>query len=476
MIDLLVTGGQVITMDAERRILADGAVAISGGRFLAVGETGPMVREFPAARRRLDARGKVVLPGLIDAHTHAGHALTKTVGSGNNAAWSAAVAQIYGHGSSADFWRASAALSALERLRFGVTTAVVLLGGGDSIMRGDDASFAAAHLEAVREIGVREILVLGHPRPPFPVALSSWSQGVARRSEFPFEAFLETCEAVIEAAHRPEEGRFRIALLSPVHHAQADPSQAPALFAATRRMRDLSRRRGVMWHQDGHRKGSIERLQAETGALGPDAWLSHCIDPTSDEVALLRQTDTAVVHNPAANLSMFGRCPVPELIDAGIRVMLGSDGPGPDRSTDPFRNMWLCMHYHRTALRDQQVLPPGKALELCTIEAARGLNLADELGSIEAGKRADLVTVDLCKPHLMPAQMPLHRAVCHASGGDVTDVVVDGVLRVESGEILGLDWRRMLSDAAHEAELAIARSGTAAAFETPTDIWRTRRG
>ena len=475
MTDLLLTGGTVITMDAGRRILADGAVAVDGGRILAVGPVAELAARYPSARRRIEARGKVVLPGLIDAHTHAGHAMTKTVGSGDNATWSDAVARIYGRGTGPAFWRVSAAVSALERLRFGVTTAVVLLGGGDSVMRGDDPRFAEAHLGAVREIGVREILVMGHTRPPFPAALSVWEGEEERLHAVPFENFLETCEAVIERWHGQDDGRIRIALLSPVHHSAADPCQATALFAATRRMRELSRRRGVMWHQDGHRTGSIAQLQAETGALGTDASLSHCIDPTAEEMALLLSTDTAVVHNPAANLSMFGRCPVPEMMDAGIRVMLGSDGPGPDRSTDPFRNMWLCMHYHRTALRDQKVLPPGKALELCTIEAARGLNIDDELGSIEPGKRADLVTIDLLKPHLMPSQMPLHRAICHASGADVSEVVVDGRLRVENGEILGIDWRSLLVDMQREAGLAIHRSGTAEAFELPGDIWQTRR-
>lgn len=476
MIDLLLVNGSIITMDAERRVIADGAVAIDGGRFVGVGATPELEVRFPSARRRIDARRKVVLPGLIDAHTHAGHAMTKTVGSGNNKTWSNAVGQIYGRGTGPEFWRISAAVSALERLRFGVTTAVVLLGGGDSLMRSDDLRFAEAHLSAASWIGVREILVMGHPRPPFPVDLSIWEAAQEQCVAVPFERFLENCEVAIDRWHGTENGRLRIALLSPVQHSAADPAQAPALFNATRRMRELSRRRGVLWHQDGHRAGSIALLHQETGALGPDASLSHCIDPTQEEIDLLRSTGTAVVHNPAANLSMFGRCPVPELIEAGVRVMLGTDGPGPDRSTDPFRNMWLFMHYHRTALRDQAVLPAGKALELCTIEAARGLNLANEIGSIELGKRADLITVDLFKPHLMPVHMPLHRAVCHASGSDISDVVVDGELRVENGALLGIDWQGLLREMQVEADLAISRSGTSAAFDLPEDIWQVRRG
>src|SRR4051794_28499570 len=138
MTDLLLRGGTVITMDATRRVLDDGAVAIKDGRILAVGPTAAIEAAHPDAATVIDARGKAILPGLIDGHAHAGHGLVKTMGSGDGDAWSEACRIVYTLASPPSFWRAEAQLAAYERLRFGVTTGVTLLGGGDSVQRVDD--------------------------------------------------------------------------------------------------------------------------------------------------------------------------------------------------------------------------------------------------------------------------------------------------------------------------------------------------
>jgi 5-methylthioadenosine/S-adenosylhomocysteine deaminase len=130
------------------------------------------------------------------------------------------------------------------------------------------------------------------------------------------------------------------------------------------------------------------------------------------------------------------------------------------------------MHYHRRHFRDDKVMPVGKVLEMVTIDAAKALHLDHEIGSIEVGKKADVITVDLFKPHMMPAQMPVHRVVCVAQGSDVSEVMVDGKLLVENGEVLSIDWRAMLREVQAESEAAIRRSGTEAAFNTlPPNFW-----
>jgi cytosine/adenosine deaminase-related metal-dependent hydrolase len=129
------------------------------------------------------------------------------------------------------------------------------------------------------------------------------------------------------------------------------------------------------------------------------------------------------------------------------------------------------MHYHRTAKRDEKLLPPGKVLEMCTIDAAKGLHLDHEIGSLEAGKKADIITVDLFKPHLMPLQMPVHRVVCFANGADVNDVIVDGRVLMRDTRILTLDWRAMLAEVQKEAEAVLRRTGFGPHFETPPTFW-----
>ena len=118
----------------------------------------------------------------------------------------------------------------------------------------------------------------------------------------------------------------------------------------------------------------------ELGLLGANAFMSHAIDLTPGDIEACVATGTSIVHNPSAIMSIRGRCPVPELIDAGVTVALGSDGAAPDRSYDMFRHMFQCMHYHRRHFRDSGVLPHGKLLEMVTIDAARALGLEREIG------------------------------------------------------------------------------------------------
>ncbi len=159
-VDILITGGTVITMDPDRRVLEDGAVAIAGDRIRAVG-TSRDIRAAFRGRREIDARRKVVMPGLIDGHGHAGHGLLKSLGTDIPDAWYKACERIYAEGSTEAFWRADALLSSLERLKFGVTTGVTFFGGGESIMRTDDVRYGNAALGGVQQVGVRWVLAVG---------------------------------------------------------------------------------------------------------------------------------------------------------------------------------------------------------------------------------------------------------------------------------------------------------------------------
>ena len=146
--DLLITGGTVIAMDPARRVIPDGAVAVKDGKIAAVG----LAADLPqTATQVIDARGCAIMPGLIDCHAHAGHGLVKTLAGGDSAAWSDACRRIYTLASPPSFWRAEARLAALERLMFGVTTGLSLLGGGDSVMRTDSPAHGDAHCQGVAE-------------------------------------------------------------------------------------------------------------------------------------------------------------------------------------------------------------------------------------------------------------------------------------------------------------------------------------
>ncbi|WP_353652408.1 hypothetical protein [Sinorhizobium sp. RAC02] len=183
MADILIKNGTVIAIDPERRIIADGAVAITGDRIVAVGPTAEVEAAHPA-REVIDARGMAIMPGFVDAHAHAGHGLIKTLGGGKSDPWYQACRGAYTVGSTPEFWFAEAQLAALERLRFGVTTGVSLLGGGDSVMRTDDPIYGDAHMEGVLGIGTRSVVAVGTTRPPHPLAYARWDG--EKRTDYPF--------------------------------------------------------------------------------------------------------------------------------------------------------------------------------------------------------------------------------------------------------------------------------------------------
>lgn len=474
--DTILTGGVVVTMDPARRVIAEGAVAVRDGRIIAV-DTAEALHDTVNAAQVIDASGHIIIPGLVDVHAHAGHALVKSIGMHGGDRWEDICGEVYTQASPPDFWYAEARLAALERLRFGVTTGVSLLGGGDTIMRTDDPAYAAAHCRAVVEVGTRSMVAVGPTRAPHPRRYADWPDGQRRTYDVGFDQQLQTCRDIVETWHNTHAGRIRIAMLYPVLRDEHEHDMTATDYATAcdqaQAVRAYARARGLVFTQDGHWRGSIRRAD-KLGLLGPDTLLSHCIDLHEDEIALVAQTGTKIAHNPSANASILGRCPAIELMAAGACVALGSDATAPDRSGDMFRHMQQAMHYHRTFFRDASVLPIGKVLEMCTIGGAQALGMADEIGSIERGKAADLVMVDLRKPHLYPPNMPLHRLVCFANGNDVAAVMVGGRMVLQDGRATQVDEAAILDDAATQAALMIARIGASADLDLPPDFWGTK--
>ncbi|WP_423369260.1 amidohydrolase family protein [Burkholderia sp. LMG 32019] len=476
-IDTLIANGCVITMDPQRRVIENGAVAVKGERIVAVGGTDELQARYRAART-IDARRRAVLPGLIDAHAHAGHAMLRTIGGADGDAWSAAAETIYTRASDEAFWEAESHLAALERLKAGVTTGVSLLGGGNSIMRVDDPVYARRHCDAVVRTGTRSIVAIGPSRPPAPRAYTRHTPDGSDTRDIGFDTMYDVCERIVDECHGDADGRIRIALTLPVY----GPEHDPELAQYERDFRDqaarygaLARERGLTFTQDGHRAGTLAFAHRELGLLGPTSFMSHSIDLTDDDIAACVETGTAIVHNPSAIMSIIGRCPVPELIDAGVTVAIASDGAAPDRGYDMFRHMWQCMHYHRRHFRDPDVLPHGKVLEMVTIDAAKALSIDHEAGSLEAGKLADLILVDLFRPHMMPMNMPVYRVTCFANAADVCMTMVGGRVLMEDRRVLSVDEHAVLERVNEVAAITIERSGLRHLLDEPKTLWGRSR-
>ena len=247
--------------------------------------------------------------------------------------------------------------------------------------------------------------------------------------------------------------------------------------AQARTARELSKKYGVFFIQDGHTRGTVKFAHEQLNLLGPDAIFSHATDLTEEEVKLIASTGTRISHNPSAIFSIRGRNPTTELIDAGAVVMLGSDGSAPDRSYDMFRHMFQATRYHRFYFRDPNVLPAGKVLEMATIDAAKALGMEKEIGSLEAGKKADVILLDWFKPHMVPMNMPVYRVVYFAEGTDVATVIVDGKVLMRDRKVLTVNEEQILTRAQQQADLAIKRSGLESLTAMPAGFWgKTKLG
>ena len=476
MADLIITGACILTMNPARQIIPDGAIAITAGKITAIGPRAQIESDH-AAPETLDATGKVMLPGLIDVHAHAGHGLIKTMGTDMGDAWEDLCGLVYTTASPPEFWYAEARLAALERLRFGVTCGVSLLGGGDTIMRTDDPAYGAAHCDGVADIGTRSVVAIGPTRAPHPKTYAT-RDAQDRPQPYPvsFDQQMTSCRALLDQWHG--KSTLDIALLYPVlrdeHEAKMPALDYAEAVRQVQAVRALSRERGVVFTQDGHWRGSIRRAQT-LGLLGPDALLSHCIDLHEDEITLCASTQTRIAHNPSAIASILGRCPAIELIEAGAVVAIGSDATAPDRSGDMFRHMQQAMHYHRTHFRDPAVLPPGKALEMVTIDAAKALGMQDRIGSLELGKAADLILIDMQRPHLHPVNMEPYRVIYFANGNDVDTVVIGGKVLLSKGQPVHTDQTAVLADAQAQAEKMIERAGAQGLLALPDGFWGRAR-
>ena len=474
--DILIAGGTVVTMDSARRVLEDGAVAIAGDRIVAVGQAADLRARF-RAREVIDAGRKVVMPGLIDGHGHAGHGLVKTLGT-DTRQWNSATERIYAHGSTEDFWRADALLTSVERLRFGVTTSLTYFGGGDMVIRTDDPRYGDAYLQAVQDVGLRYFLAVGPRRPPFPRTFTEWVGDSAREIPVTFERQLEVSEDLITRWHGAAGGRIHLAMMFPTIDPSAnnfDAAQAPEIRRQAQAVREMSKRHGILFTQDGHTTGTVKYANDELGLLGPDAIFSHSTELTPEEIGLLARTRTRIVHNPSAIAAMRRYFPLVELLDSGVTVMLGSDGVAPDRSYDMFRHMFQAMRYHRFHWRDTNVIPAGKVLEMVTVDAARALGLEKEVGSLEAGKKADVILVDWFRPHMVPMNMPLYRIAYFANGNDVSTVIVDGRVLMRDRRVLSVNETEVLELAEREARAAIRRTGLEKLLELPEGFWGRSR-
>jgi len=467
-VDLAITGGTLVTVDEQRRVIEDGLLLIEGERISYVGpEKGVKWR----AEEVIRADGHVVLPGLIDVHGHAGHGLVKSLGDLPGGSWLDVAEAVYFRASTEDFWRAEARLSALERLKFGVTAGYSMLG---SMPRTDDARWAESHIEGVISVGIRDMLGVGPPLPPWPKRVRRFHRRGAEDADLTLERSLRVTEDICREYARGNYGERIVVHVSPSRIGDPAGLGEEALRHQTEEVVRIAGEYGLLINTHVY-TGGIEHAHLHSEVLGPRTLLAHCTGISGREVKILAETGTHVVHCPSARAVVRGWCPAVPLLEAGVNVALATDGSGPDRSFCLFKELRTAAIIHRIHEVDETVLPPGKLVEMVTIDAARAVGMEEDIGSLEAGKLADVIIVDAGQPHQYPRGMPVHRLAYVTTGTDVETVIVGGQVLMQSRRVRSVDEDDVLEQAQEEFRAMLGRSELAGELEEGAGLWRAVR-
>lgn len=459
-IDLLIAGGVIATMDERRRLIRDGAIAIKDGRILALGKAADIEPRFAAAER-IDAAGKLVLPGLIDGHNHPVHFLSKGMiddmpfpARWQNRVWP------YEAGLSAEETEVAATGTMIEMIRHGTTCFA-----DPGTFRPEAVAAAAAR------VGIRAVvsrLTWDVHDPSAPAEYSDTTESALAKGEDLIAHVAGSAGGRVRAWFSLVRGAHVTDALCRRVKARADALGVGihAHLCTTPGEITAARERWGM--------APVERYR-RLGILGPNAYLVHMGWIEDGDVALLKDADASVVHCPSA--SMFGgfgciaHGKFPELVAAGVRVVLGTDAAAVSRFLDMVRVMYLAACAHKDAKIDPTVIGAHKALEMATVDAARALlwDGPDGIGVLAPGKRADAIVLDTDGIEWQPNPLanPIGNLVYSSSGQTVRTVVIDGRVVLRDRRLTTLDETEYLGRARTLSDRLMARIGATIAPQWP---------
>src|SRR5262245_47743114 len=425
-VSLLVTGGTVVTVDAGNRVLAGGAVAIDGTDIVAVDTAENIAKQF-RGRETIDATGQIILPGLINTHTHAPMVLFRGLADDlaltewlNKYIFPAEAKTV-----SPEFVRAGTRLALAEMIESGTTTFTDMYYFEEEVAR------------ETKDAGMRG--VLGQTVIQFPVAdAKTPSDALARAENF---IMLFRDDPLVTPAVAPH------ALYT---------LDGPTLKAA----RDLSKRYSVptLIHVAETRdevQTARERFRASPvayldrlGFLGPGVLAAHGVWVSDSDIAILKARGVGVSHNPESNMKLAsGTAPVPAYLRADVPIGLGTDGAASNNDLDMFEAMRFASLLAKHQTVDPRALNARTTLEMATIRGARALGMDRAIGSLERGKHADVITVSITGARQTPMYDPLSHLAYVAHGDDVQNTIVHGRILMRQRKLLTLDEAAVLSDA-----------------------------
>lgn len=443
-------------MDEQRRILSDAAIVVDQDKILAVGASDALSSEYPDAER-LDGNGMVAIPGLIDAHCHADQSLLR--GLGDKMHWIPFLDDVIEPylviRDPADGVLANT-LAMTDMLRGGTTCFV-----SPNVDPRDDY---AALTSAVGQLGIRA--VLGRFILP-----AEGRDDVATAQRTVAEA-----SAVMRQWHQSQDGLVTMWFGLMVPRVAGDtvhPEFYREVAAEAQRMGV-----GIVYHfcsepedaayivsEFGVRPAEWSR---DNHALGENVLLINGCQMTPLEIEILAETRTQLVHSPVANMKMAtGILPLTDVLAAGVNVALGTDGALNNNSYDMFAEMKTACLLQNAVQKSASAMTAETALEMATLGGAKAIGREEELGSLEAGKLADIVLVDLQRVHSYPVHDVVSNLVFSANSSNVHTVFVNGRKVVEGGEVLGIDADAILHRARERAQVIREQLGVEAANEWP---------
>src|SRR3989440_1930529 len=425
--DLIITGGTVITMDGARTIYDDGAVVVKGDMIVAVGPSSELEGKY-ASSQTIDARGKLVLPGFINGHTHVPMTLFRGLHDDvtlNDWLYKF-IFPAEAKNVNEEFVRWGTRLAAAEQIRGGVTTFAVMYYFEDAIA------------EETKAAGMRGLLgetILDFPAPD--------NKSNAAMLEYT-ERFLKRWQgdALIHAAVAPHSMYACSQKTLQDSAALARKYNAPILIHVGETKKELN---------DSREKNGTTPVQYldKLGILGPDVLAAHCVWVDQTDRKVLAQRQVGCVHNPSSNMMLAsGVAPVIEERAAGIAVGLGTDGPaGSNNDLNLMEEMDLAAKLQKITKMDPRALSAQAVVEMATIEGARALHMDKEIGSLETGKKADLILIGLDAPNAVPMYDVYAQLAYALKGSDVETVIIGGRVVMRDKKLLTLDESAVIAKA-----------------------------
>ncbi len=419
--DLIIKNGTLLTMDFKNSILENGFLAIRGDRISHMG-TGnlPSIK----ATKIIDAKGGLVLPGLVNGHTHA--AMTLFRGLADDLPlmqWLENYIFPAERNMDAEFVYTGTLLALAEMILSGTTTFC------------DMYLFEEEVAKAAKKAGVR--CLVGEVLYDFP---SPNYGSVGNGLEYT-ESLIQKWrdDPIVSIAVEPHSLFTCSPELLMAANELALKHRVPLIIHVAETLNEVSE------IKEKYGKTPIEHLDS-LGLLGAHLIADHCVHLGPSDIKKMAEHGVKVVHNPESNMKLAsGIAPVPELIKQGVTVGLGTDGCASNNNLDLFSEMDTAAKLHKVHAMDPTVVDAVTVLRMATIQGARALGLQDITGSLEIGKKADVIVIDTHKPHLTPMYNAVSHLVYAASGNDVTHSVINGKLVMEDRKLLTLDLDEIIA-------------------------------